>query len=114
MIGAAPAMPDSPWVVVVGFEDNREAVSWQVQQLIKEMAAGPGTAVTVLADKAAEPLWSALVEFAAWPGARLTFKANLLPSAVAAFCRRQRTCPTGCCCRPTPATASSSAMPAAT
>jgi glycolate oxidase FAD binding subunit len=80
------ALPDSPWVVVVGFEDSRETVSWQVQQLIKEMAAGQGTAVTVLADKAAEPLWSALVEFAAWPDARLTFKANVLPSAVAAFC----------------------------
>jgi glycolate oxidase FAD binding subunit len=82
------AAPDSPWVIVVGFEGNREAVSWQVQQLIKEVPAGQGTGVTVLAEKSAEPLWSALVEFAAWPGARLTFKANVLPSAVAAFCRQ--------------------------
>ena len=74
------------WVIVVGFEDNREAVGWQLQQLIREVPAGPGLAVNVLADAAADPLWAALVEFAAWPDARLTFRANLLPSAVAAFC----------------------------
>jgi len=78
---------DSPWVLVAGFEDNREAVSWQVQQLIKEVAAGLGTAVTVLAEKSAEPLWSALTEFATWSEACLTFRANVLPSTVAAFCR---------------------------
>ena len=89
------ACPSRPWVVVVGFEDNREAVSWQVQQLIKELAAGPGTAVTVLAEKSAQPLWSALVEFAAWPSARLTFKANLLSSAVAGFCREAADLPDG-------------------
>jgi glycolate oxidase FAD binding subunit len=81
------ALPDTLWVLIVGFEDNREAVSWQVQQLIKEVPTGQAT-VTVLAEKAAEPLWSALVEFAAWPNARLTFQASLLPSAVADFCRQ--------------------------
>jgi glycolate oxidase FAD binding subunit len=35
---------------------------------------------------AARRLWQALVEFAALPAARLTFKANLLPRAVADFC----------------------------
>jgi glycolate oxidase FAD binding subunit len=79
---------ESAWMLVVGFEDNREVVSWQVQQLIKELAAASATAVTVLAEKSAVPLWSALVEFVAWPEACLTFKANLLPSAVAAFCRQ--------------------------
>jgi glycolate oxidase FAD binding subunit len=92
---AIGGLPDSPWVIVVGFEDNREAVSWQVQQLIKEVAAGHGVAVTVLADKAAGPLGSALVEFAAWPGARLTFKANVLPSAVADFCTQAADLPDG-------------------
>jgi len=96
-VGAASggALPDSPWILVVGFEDNREAVSWQVQQLIKEVPPGQGTAVTVLAEKSAEPLWSALVEFAAWPAARLTFKANVLPSAVADFCRQAADLPDG-------------------
>ncbi len=91
----AGALPDSPWVVIAGFEDNHEAVSWQVQQLIKEAAGGQGSAVRVLADKAAEPLWSALVEFAAWPGARLTFKANVLPGAVADFCAQAADLPDG-------------------
>ncbi len=96
-LGAASggALPDSPWVVVVGFEDNREALSWQVQQLIKEVAAASASGVTVLAEKAAAPLWSALVEFAAWPGAHLSFKANVLPSAVAAFCRQADDLPDG-------------------
>ena len=49
----------------------------------------------MLAGKAAEPLWAALVEFAAWPDARLTFKANLLPSAVAAFCLQAADLPDG-------------------
>ncbi|HEX5269584.1 MAG TPA: FAD-binding oxidoreductase [Gemmataceae bacterium] len=92
---AGRALPDSPWVIVVGFEDNHEAVSWQVQQLIKEVAGGQATAVTVLADKAAEPLWSALVEFAAWPEGALTFKANVLPSAVADFCVQAADLPDG-------------------
>ena len=90
VIGSAAgmALPESPWLVIVGFEDNCEAVSWQIQQLIKEVAAQPGSAVTVLAEKTAEPLWSALVEFTAWPESRLSFKANLLPGAVADFCRK--------------------------
>src|SRR5262249_28719011 len=93
--GHGGALPESPWVVVVGFEDSRDTVTWQGQQLIKEVAAGAGTAVTVLADKAARPLGEALVEFAAWPGARLTFRANLLPSAVAAFCQQAAELPDG-------------------
>jgi glycolate oxidase FAD binding subunit len=92
---AVGALAETAWVVAVGYEDNREAVSWQVQQLIKEAAAAQGTAVTVLAEKSAAPLWSGLVEFAAWPGARLTFKANVLPSAVAAFCRQAAALPDG-------------------
>ena len=29
--------PDSPWVILAGFEDNREAVHWQVQQFTREV-----------------------------------------------------------------------------
>jgi glycolate oxidase FAD binding subunit len=96
-VGAAcgGALPESPWVVVVGFEDSRETLTWQVQQLIKEVAASSGTAVTVLAEKTGRPLWSALVEFPAWPGAQVTFRANMLPSAVAAFCQQAADLPDG-------------------
>jgi glycolate oxidase FAD binding subunit len=79
-------LPQAPWVLIVGFEDNRETVNWQVQQFIREVSAGQGVAVNVLADTSADPLWAALVEFAAWPDARLSFQANMLPSALASFC----------------------------
>ncbi len=92
---AGRVLPDAAeWVAAVGFEDNREAVSWQVRQLIKELPQ-PEAGVNVLADCAARPLWAALTEFAAWPEARLTFKANLLPGATAAFCRQADALPEG-------------------
>jgi glycolate oxidase FAD binding subunit len=85
---AATVLPDAPWLVVAGFEDNREAVSWQVQQLIKEVSPLYSAALNVLAGAASEPLWQGLVELPAWPGTGLTFRANLLPEGTAAFCRR--------------------------
>src|SRR5262249_21492329 len=30
--------PDGVWAVIVGFEENREAVRWQLQQVIKELS----------------------------------------------------------------------------
>jgi glycolate oxidase FAD binding subunit len=92
---AQGALPDTPWTVVVGFEDNREAVQWQVQQLIKELPAECQPGMDVRVGLAAEPLWRALVEFAVWPEARLTFKANLLPHATAAFCQQAAALPEG-------------------
>jgi len=84
----AGLLPESPWVVVVGFEDNREAVGWQVQQLIKEVSATCGCTINARAGAVAEPLWQALVEFPLRPEAVLSFKANLLPHAVVEFCHR--------------------------
>jgi glycolate oxidase FAD binding subunit len=71
------------WSVLVGLEGSLERVPWQVDQLRAgalrlEPLTGPG-AVTV---------WRSLVDFPLWPNARLTFKANLLPSALADFCRK--------------------------
>lgn len=77
--------PESPWVLLVGYEGNVDAVTWQVQQLIKEM--GPTGRLHARVDFTANPLWDALAEFAAWPEAQTVFKANVLPSAVAAFCQ---------------------------
>jgi len=80
------ALPDADWIVAVGFEDNREAVAWQVRQLIQELPAGQVPGLEARVSHAAEPLWRGLVEFPHRPEARLTIKANLLPSATAAFC----------------------------
>jgi glycolate oxidase FAD binding subunit len=81
-------LPEAPWVLVVGFEDNREATAWQVQQLIKELPAASYTAMDARVGSASVPLWTALVEFAGLADGQLTFKANLLPRATAAFCQR--------------------------
>jgi glycolate oxidase FAD binding subunit len=81
------SLPESPWVLVVGFEDNREAVSWQVQQLIKELPNSNGWGFHVRAGAPANQLWQALVDFPAHGAGFLDFKANLLPRAVADFCR---------------------------
>ncbi len=34
---AGLALPEAPWVVVVGFEDGIDAVNWQVRQLMQEI-----------------------------------------------------------------------------
>jgi glycolate oxidase FAD binding subunit len=80
-------LPEAPWVVLVGFEDNREAVVWQVQQLIKELPAGRRAGLDTRAGSAAEPLWRGLVEFPAQDDARLTFQANVRPGATAQLCQ---------------------------
>jgi FAD/FMN-containing dehydrogenase len=86
-------MPETAWAVVVGFEDNREAVCWQVQQLIKELPPEHGRGLDVRVNAASEPLWAALVEAKAWPDAGLAFQANVLPSATAGFCEEAAASP---------------------
>lgn len=83
-------LPEAPWVIVVGFEDNNDAVGWQVRQLIQELAPGDIQGLEARAGAACEPLWRGLTEHTA-SGRRLTFKANLLPNAVVAFCRQAET-----------------------
>jgi glycolate oxidase FAD binding subunit len=86
---------DAAWLLVIGFEDNREAVQWQEQQLLQELSSGGYGAVQTHTGSAAGPLWQALTEFPYRPEARLTFKANVLPRAVGAFCRRAAALPQG-------------------
>lgn len=84
--GSGMSLPQAGWVIVVGFEDNGEAVSWQIQHLLRELPRLQELSVGVLAGDSAEPLWVALGEFGICLEARLSFKANVLPSATAAFC----------------------------
>jgi glycolate oxidase FAD binding subunit len=85
-------LPEAPWLIVVGYEDNGDAVSWQVRQLLQELAPGDIQGLEARAGDASEPLWHALVEYPA-SGGRVRFKANLLPHAVAPFCRQADTLP---------------------
>jgi glycolate oxidase FAD binding subunit len=78
-----PPEPDT-WTVVVGFEDSLEAFNWQVPQLVRELAAA--LPVVGRASLVSEPWWHGLAGFVARPDAALTFRANVLPSGVAAFC----------------------------
>jgi len=88
----ALSLPEAPWVIVAGFEDNSDAVDWQVRQLLEELAPGDIQGLEARAGGASDPLWMALVESPA-SGECLTFKANLLPGALAEFCRRAATLP---------------------
>jgi glycolate oxidase FAD binding subunit len=108
------SLPEAPWVIVVGFEDNGDSVGWQVRQLLQEIATVDIEGLEARAGDASEALWHALVEFTASgvafaprekPSGRLrdparqelTFKANLLPQAVAAFCQQAATLPEPVC-----------------
>ena len=84
---AVGLLPEAPWLVLVGFEDNRASVAWQTQQLAQEVPAGAGTAQGAYAPRSAF-LWQALAEFKARSEAWFCFKANLLPHAVAGFCQK--------------------------
>jgi glycolate oxidase FAD binding subunit len=99
-------LPEAAWVIVVGFEDNSDAVNWQVRQLLQELAAGDIHGLEARAGAACEPLWRGLVENTLSGGRQppeeplggltppaqgVTFKANLLPYAVAEFCRQADT-----------------------
>jgi glycolate oxidase FAD binding subunit len=74
------------WLVIVGFEDNRQAVDWQVQQLLQELAKVKCGTFDPLRNDTSAPLWDFMTEFQLRADATLTFKANLLPREVAAFC----------------------------
>jgi glycolate dehydrogenase FAD-binding subunit len=106
--------PEGAWVLIAGFEESAATVRWQVQQMIKEVPAGKVYGLDALVNDTAEPLWQFLRDFcldvpapqrtpprphtalpktpgpcsAGPPAAGLTFKANLLPHAVAAFALR--------------------------
>jgi glycolate oxidase FAD binding subunit len=84
---AGVALPESPWVIVVGYEDNAEAIRWQMGRLIEELPAGKVIGLEARAGAATESLWKALCEFPGRP-AELSFKANVLPSASAGLCRQ--------------------------
>jgi glycolate oxidase FAD binding subunit len=77
-------VPEEPWIVLVGYEGNEDAVSWQLLELVKEV--GTQCRIEARIDYTALPLRAALVELAALDQHAVTLKANLLPSATAAFC----------------------------
>ena len=90
---AGSALTASPWLLAIGFEENQEAVEWQVRQLSTELAGAGFEMLETRTGSAVEPLWQALTEFPSRPGTRLTFQANVLPHTVAGFCRQAAALP---------------------
>jgi glycolate oxidase FAD binding subunit len=74
-----------PWVIAVGFEEKPTTVSWQLATLKDELKAAPVRDLMELRGAACEPLWAALVALQDQPESRLSFKAGVLPSKLAAF-----------------------------
>jgi glycolate oxidase FAD binding subunit len=80
-------IPEAPWIVIVGFESNAQAMEWQVQQLVREVK-GKCTLDARLG-WTATALWQAMADFPSLAGAsgsQLTFKANMLSSGTVSFC----------------------------
>jgi len=71
------------WTVLVGYEDNTDALRWQVQQLIEDL--GGRFDIGGFLGGCAEPAWRALTEFPPPADWALSFKAAVRPAAVAAF-----------------------------
>ena len=77
------SLPETdPWVILCGFEEKAVTVDWQVKELTAELAVAPVRDLTDLRDPAA---WSALTDLQTGTDNGVTFKANVPPSAVAAF-----------------------------
>ena len=78
-----PSWP-SEWSIVVGFEDNPDALRWQVKQLVAELGGrfNPCGALGSCGDAT----WRMLVDFAGEQTGSLSFKAGVPAAATAAFC----------------------------
>ena len=80
--------PASGWAFAVGYEDNHKAVTWQVEQLKRELSTVHRSGLRECEDKEADSLWTCLTDFALLPQAEFSFKANVRPSAVIDFCKQ--------------------------
>jgi glycolate oxidase FAD binding subunit len=81
-------VPESAWGLLVGFEDNRNTLLWQVEQIANELASEGFRALDTRVSTSSDPIWQALAELSGDSESTLIFKANLLPRVTAAVCRR--------------------------
>jgi glycolate oxidase FAD binding subunit len=86
-VEAQRLLPADRWSFAVGFEDNLQAVQWQLAQLSDELVGPDIDHLLVSEGSAADAIWDDLTEFPARTEVNgLTFKANFVPSATAALC----------------------------
>ena len=81
-LGGPLGLPDSSFVLAIGYEDNLTSVTWQTDRLAHELSR-PG--IVIARDESAAPLWTALTEFQADELGPFTIMANLRPSSVGRF-----------------------------
>jgi len=81
------ALPAAPWLIVAGYEESAEAVSWQVRQGMGELPAPRLRGLAIHAGPLDAPLWDALTELTD-PVTEVTLQAAVLPGSSAALCRR--------------------------
>ena len=78
--------PRSAWTVLIGVEGVAEAVHWQIQQLEHELAELGLAAPTRVNIGGNHPLARVLADYPALAEARLSIKANMVPSGLPEFC----------------------------
>jgi len=81
-------LPEAAWLILVGYEDNRDNVSWQIQQLTKELAAENARGLDARIGITSQPIYQAMGDLALRPESSLIFKANLPAGGTADFCRQ--------------------------
>jgi glycolate oxidase FAD binding subunit len=87
----ANVRPTADWLLLVGYEDGETATDWQAAQLLSELGR-PNllfrwTDADAWTPRDAGPLWTALSDYPIQALGVMTFKATMLPSNVASFCR---------------------------
>jgi glycolate oxidase FAD binding subunit len=80
------SLAQDDWIVLVGLEGNEEAIAWQAKQLDTEVSHLCVPLSIIGANAISDSTWRSLVDFPLSEPASVTFKANVLPSAMAAFC----------------------------
>lgn len=77
-----------PWGLLVGYEQNEQAVAWQASEFVeRELPEDLRKVAQTWSGPDAEKRLADLGESTSRPEAVLSFKANVLPHAVADFCR---------------------------
>ena len=77
-----------PFVVLIGYEEKRVAVDWQVETLKSELAPEQLAGMTVAEGPDAEAWVRTLTDFPLTDGPGVSWKANLLPAETADFLLR--------------------------
>jgi glycolate oxidase FAD binding subunit len=77
-----------PFAVLIGYEEKRVAVDWQVATLTSELAPEQVAGMTVAAGPDAETWVRTLTDFPLAEGVGVSWKANLLPAETADFLLR--------------------------